>query len=99
MVIEGNHFSFVNGINIGIAASDGVILANNTFDNVMPVNYSVQGKAFGFNNGYVVFLTQSNNITLSGNVVSGPTSPYKLGNLFTSNVTALIGANGGVIQA
>jgi len=98
MVVEGNHFDSVNGINIGIAASNGVIVVNNTFANTMPINYSVQGQAFGFNNGYVVFLTHSNNISLSGNVVQGASSIYKKGNLFVSNVTNLIGGNGGIIQ-
>jgi hypothetical protein len=98
MVVEGNRFDDVNGINIGIAASNGVLVENNMFTNTMPVNYSVQGKAFGWNNGYVVFLTQSNNITLKGNVVLGNPSPYKIGNLFVNNVTSLIGGNGGIIQ-
>jgi hypothetical protein len=97
MVINGNTLTDVNGINIGITASDGVMVTNNIFTNTMSVNYSDQGQAFGFNNGYIVYLAQSNNITLKGNVIQGA-SPFKVGNLFFTNVTDLNGAKGGIIQ-
>lgn len=76
MVVEGNTFSAVNGINIihygfvyayflllraniGLTASDGVFVANNNFLNTLPINYSVQGQHFGFNNGYILLMALS----------------------------------------
>jgi len=98
IIVEGNTFNSVNGINIGITSGDGMVVSGNKFYDTQPIQYSVQGKYFGFNNGYVVFLTQTTNITLSNNYVYGE-GKYKVGNLFVSpTVTDIYGASSGIVQ-
>lgn len=47
---------------------------------------------------YIVFLSQSNNVTLAGNIVHGQ-GKYKIGNLFVSpTVTNIVGQDTGIIQ-
>jgi len=98
MLIANNTFQSVNGLNIGITSGNGVVIYGNKFCDTHPIAYSTQSKYFGFNNGYVVYMTETANVTLIGNYVYGE-GRYKIGNLYVSpSVYRITGISNGIVE-
>jgi len=71
ILIQDNVFESVNGINIGITSTHNIVISGNQFLDTHPILYSDIAESFGFDNGYVVYLTTSKSINMMDNIVQG----------------------------
>jgi hypothetical protein len=71
IVVEGNTFESINGVNMFLSSATGVVVRNNRFLNPQRDDVPINGKQWGVDSGSLIFVTQAEDVTFEGNTVSG----------------------------
>jgi hypothetical protein len=79
IVIDGNLFDSIRGLNLNVSDASNVTVSNNTFRNTHSTENGTNGAAYGIPADTVIYVAKSNGVSFSNNVVEsiGPfgTSP------------------------
>jgi hypothetical protein len=74
ILIEGNVFKGTSGVNLAISSAMNVVIRGNTFVELDQAVPGDTGAAFGIDQSAVIWLAESDDVTLAGNRVAGPVS-------------------------
>ena len=72
ILIEGNVFKGTSGVNLAISSARNVVIRGNRFLDPDPSPPGDTGAAFGIDQSAVMWLAESDSVTLAGNRVAGP---------------------------
>jgi hypothetical protein len=97
IVIEDNSIEDVNGPNLVVTSTEGIVIKDNRF--VRPMQQlNARGSSLGITPGSLIWLTESNGVQVLGNTVSQP-GPFLVRKIEATRTVTGIGLQDGVTAA
>jgi hypothetical protein len=98
IVIDGNLFDSIRGLDLNISDASNVTVTNNTFRNTNSTENGTNGASYGIPADTVIYVAKADHVTFSNTLVDG-IGPYGTGPIVVApTATDVTGADGIVVQ-